>query len=298
MSSLADWKQLPDGKEKYNAYLCSREWAEKRESVRRRSKDMCERCRSRPMEICHHLTYARKYNETLEDLQSLCRACHEFTHGKTDRDPLKNSTPTIGGKKIHSVYLSGRFACNWRKTICAWSELHEYSSIPCNIPDGRFVNCIGPRFEQLDRHDLGCGPHRSAQKSGYKPHDPLEVNRPKCVIARMQEIEKSDLCFCWIDDLQAFGTLVEIGVARSIRPRPVVVVAVPSHAAIQDTIEINLWFALTMADLVVYGTNAKAAWDNLWTGKAKIFEAIDRDDFDSQQPIEGVFGATNQNHQA
>jgi hypothetical protein len=35
----------------------------------------------------HHLTYARKYRERLDDLAGWCNQCHEFTHGKTDFDP-------------------------------------------------------------------------------------------------------------------------------------------------------------------------------------------------------------------
>lgn len=77
-----------DDKEKYQAYLCSREWAEKREAVRARAFNRCERCKVLPMEACHHLTYARKYNEKLEDLQAICNACHQFTHGKSEFDPL------------------------------------------------------------------------------------------------------------------------------------------------------------------------------------------------------------------
>lgn len=78
-------------KEKYQKYLCSREWAEKREAVRERAGGRCERCRVLPMEACHHLTYARKYNEQLDDLQAICNACHDFTHGKSDFDPKNHS---------------------------------------------------------------------------------------------------------------------------------------------------------------------------------------------------------------
>lgn len=84
-----DWKQIADDKEKYQAYLCSREWAERREAVRERSSNRCERCRVLPMDACHHLTYERKYNEHLEDLQAICNPCHAFTHGKSDVDPYK-----------------------------------------------------------------------------------------------------------------------------------------------------------------------------------------------------------------
>jgi hypothetical protein len=79
---------LENDKEKYQAYLCSREWSEKREKVRKRAGGNCERCRVFPMDACHHLTYERKYNELLEDLQASCDFCHQFTHGKSDFDPL------------------------------------------------------------------------------------------------------------------------------------------------------------------------------------------------------------------
>jgi hypothetical protein len=39
------------------------------------------------MECVHHLTYARKYREQAEDLAGWCNACHDFTHGRIDKDP-------------------------------------------------------------------------------------------------------------------------------------------------------------------------------------------------------------------
>lgn len=87
--TIMDWRDITDEKEKYAAYLCSREWSEKREAVRKRSRDKCERCRVLSMDACHHVTYKRKYNETLEDLQGICNSCHEFTHGKNTFDPKK-----------------------------------------------------------------------------------------------------------------------------------------------------------------------------------------------------------------
>lgn len=84
---LADWRSITDDREKYQAYLCSREWADKREAVRHRAGDKCERCGVLPMAACHHLTYARKYNENTDDLQAICQPCHDFTHGKSVFDP-------------------------------------------------------------------------------------------------------------------------------------------------------------------------------------------------------------------
>lgn len=85
-----DWRTMAEGSEKYQAYLCSREWAVKKEAVRDRAHGVCERCNALPMDHCHHTTYARKYNEPLEDLQALCKPCHDFTHGKSEHDPKES----------------------------------------------------------------------------------------------------------------------------------------------------------------------------------------------------------------
>lgn len=77
----------------YQAYLASREWALKREAVRERSGNRCERyigayrCPS-PHESTHHITYANIGNEPLDDLMAVCNNCHRWLSGKTDVDPL------------------------------------------------------------------------------------------------------------------------------------------------------------------------------------------------------------------
>ena len=86
-----NWKDLPDGDEKRNRYYCSREWAEKKEAVRKRSKGICERCGSNKAENVHHATYLRLYAERLGDLEHLCRGCHEYISGKSKFDPRKQA---------------------------------------------------------------------------------------------------------------------------------------------------------------------------------------------------------------
>lgn len=88
-SSVADWRNIADDREKYAAYLCSREWSVKKEAVKQRCGGICERCKALPVDHVHHLTYARKYHEELEDLQGRCKPCHEFEHGKDDFDPKR-----------------------------------------------------------------------------------------------------------------------------------------------------------------------------------------------------------------
>ena len=91
-TATTDWRDIQDDREKYQAYLCSREWAEKREAVKERAGGKCERCTVLPIDAVHHLTYKRKYAERLEDLSAICTPCHEFTHGKSDFDPKHVST--------------------------------------------------------------------------------------------------------------------------------------------------------------------------------------------------------------
>lgn len=102
MSSLGfgDWKEIEeDSREKYQLYLCSREWAEKKQAVLERSEGKCERCIHGMMEEVHHKTYQNKYNERLEDLQGLCFDCHRFVHAKSNFDPQK-ILPTFAPEEL------------------------------------------------------------------------------------------------------------------------------------------------------------------------------------------------------
>jgi hypothetical protein len=77
----------------YGRYLASREWALKKRDLRERSNAMCERCGRGPYQETHHLTYERIGHERLEDLQALCRRCHQFLSAVTDIDPLDTDAP-------------------------------------------------------------------------------------------------------------------------------------------------------------------------------------------------------------
>jgi hypothetical protein len=86
---IPDWRTMPTGNAKRNAYYCSREWGLKKEAVHKRSSGICERCAIHKIDNVHHLTYERMYDERLEDLRGLCRGCHEFIHGKSAVDPAE-----------------------------------------------------------------------------------------------------------------------------------------------------------------------------------------------------------------
>lgn len=72
----------------YQRYLAGREWAVKREAVRKRSRNHCEHCFLLPQQAVHHLTYERIGHEDLRDLMAVCHSCHEWLSGKSEINPL------------------------------------------------------------------------------------------------------------------------------------------------------------------------------------------------------------------
>jgi hypothetical protein len=72
----------PNFWEKYNEYLNSPEWREKRELVLRRANGICEGCGKVNATQVHHLNYAHVGREMLFELVAVCDACHEIIHGR------------------------------------------------------------------------------------------------------------------------------------------------------------------------------------------------------------------------
>jgi hypothetical protein len=67
--------------EKYDEYLRSEDWQERRQQILSRDGRRCTKCNSSHYLQVHHLTYARVGDENLDDLVTLCRKCHEKEHG-------------------------------------------------------------------------------------------------------------------------------------------------------------------------------------------------------------------------
>ncbi len=64
----------------YSTYLSSPAWADKRREVLTRDRNKCLRC-SAPATQVHHMTYQNVGYENLDELASVCDACHEWVHG-------------------------------------------------------------------------------------------------------------------------------------------------------------------------------------------------------------------------
>lgn len=68
----------------YNGYLASPYWLAKRQAVLERDDYTCCGCKGEANQV-HHLTYERVGREALEDLVSICAACHAYHHEEMDR---------------------------------------------------------------------------------------------------------------------------------------------------------------------------------------------------------------------
>lgn len=63
--------------QEYSTYLESPEWKQRRKQRLQLAQARCRVCGSRKRLQVHHLTYARIFNEPMEDLLVLCRQHHE-----------------------------------------------------------------------------------------------------------------------------------------------------------------------------------------------------------------------------
>jgi hypothetical protein len=71
-----------------HAYYASHAWNVRKQAVAARCNGKCERCQHGKFQILHHLTYQHFGREYMNELQSLCRDCHGYLHGKSDYDPV------------------------------------------------------------------------------------------------------------------------------------------------------------------------------------------------------------------
>ncbi len=71
---------------KYQKYLKSDKWKEKREKILKKRGRVCQLCQSIHQLHLHHLTYRRRYNEKDIDLLIVCYKCHASIHGKKAKD--------------------------------------------------------------------------------------------------------------------------------------------------------------------------------------------------------------------
>lgn len=270
MESGMDWKNITNEKEKYSAYLCSREWSIKKEAVKKRSGGFCERCISVPMYAVHHMTYERKYNENLSDLHAVCKPCHDWIHAKVGPDPMHSVPPLLGGVPVRFAYLAGKMNSPWRSEIIKadWnkSEMAGGDWDKVFLSNGQRLLICGPHFVpgSTGGHDYGDGEHGAAII--LNPHDGPMADRGKILRDRTHEIDCCNLIFAWIDCRTCFGTIAEIGYAAAgnsvlHNSKRKLAIAVSDRDGLSD----DLWFAAEMADYLLLDYSRPGdAWDDLW----------------------------------
>jgi hypothetical protein len=146
---LSEWKNMEDSREKYQAYLCSPEWWEKRSQAINNAKGRCEKCYSKAATCVHHLTYARKYNELPKDLMALCDDCHETIHAKSEKQPPKDQAnqsanterwkPNLDCPKDRYMYVR-KMDCRQVEVLKVFYFLPEETREVVNLIPGMF--CI------------------------------------------------------------------------------------------------------------------------------------------------------------
>ena len=80
----------PTYRQMYKAYMASDLWKNKRGELFLTKPRRCEKCGFDGMVDVHHLHYGNIGNENLEDLQILCRDCHETEHMLRPKWSFKN----------------------------------------------------------------------------------------------------------------------------------------------------------------------------------------------------------------
>lgn len=194
---------------------------------------------------------------------------------------------------IKSVYLAGKITNNsWRDEIVSyrdgdWSgENHgagassnsgDWNTVPEALPtpNGAKLAFTGPFWRpfsgwgghgNFDQHAKGL--HANGDVNPYNHSFDMVESDPQFIAGNVElAIHECDLFFAWIDSLDAIGTLVEIGLARSLRKRVVVA------TSLEDVRE--LWLPLTFADVTIMASSPKEAWWKLWKEKPrKVSEPI------------------------
>lgn len=157
---------------------------------------------------------------------------------------------------VQSIYLAGKIRGrdDWRfgvvkglEDVEAWLDA-EWPRLGRAIANS--LDYVGP-FAACT-----CGHH-----CGFCAASLTEIHR-RCLKA----VAEADIFFAWLDNLTAHGTLIELGHAAALRPRPTIVVAVPDdvlpnpeamavhqYESARLSLSEELWFATETADIVLHG---------------------------------------------
>lgn len=119
----------------YEEYIKSDKWRQKRELVLSRDHNKCQTCLSDECLEVHHKTYDRLFNESLEDLITLCHDCHHaITNVIRNRRYSKREIKLDDFQPVSTLF--NLTVSNNETNI----EIQDYRSLPYRSPqwtDGR-----------------------------------------------------------------------------------------------------------------------------------------------------------------
>ncbi|MFF5971107.1 nucleoside 2-deoxyribosyltransferase [Streptomyces sp. NPDC012769] len=174
-----------------------------------------------------------------------------------------------------SIYLAGKIGPgDWRHDLIgyqlrgAWAVDDEHPSEPWPVLKRSVLGLfdyVGPYFVS-DDHGCGHGPSTHGCGNDGAVRCFTYENLPKRNQVRelcLSAIDTADIVFAWLDDLTAYGTLVEIGYAKG-RGKTVVIAAPETPQTfgwlsgadgagieIADSATNDLWFAFSCASSTI-----------------------------------------------
>jgi nucleoside 2-deoxyribosyltransferase len=211
---------MGDTYDRYKEKLKNPKWQEKRLEIMNRDGFTCQLCRDKStMQCVHHMKYTadEPWDEPDHNLITLCEECHKLVENyKQFRS------------KTFSVYCAGRVnkygdgVSDWRTKMLGVELSHREILSEYKIYHNRTY--IGPEIRS--EHGEEC----------------LDGTFERC----LNQISKCNLFYCYISDLECYGTLFELGYA-AVNGRFIILV-------IDDEVDdSHLWFAKKSAHIIIKG---------------------------------------------
>ena len=225
----------------YENKLKDPRWQRKRLEILDRDDWACTGCgdESNTLHV-HHKRYTKgsePWEYEGEDLTTLCEECHDYAHGRRE-------------KTVVSVYCAGKVRMerggDWRPEV---AEILAHEEIPSSAKlyedNKTIIRYVGPWVVSCDH---GCyhgeGTHGVGAVDDLDGHglargcSEIQETRAETLSRSLEGISDADVVYVRLDDLTAYGTLVEIGYACALN-KPFVF-----DVALDESDAEHLWFAI------------------------------------------------------
>jgi len=244
-------------------YYNSPEWAAKRNERLRIDGYKCARCGfTRALEV-HHINYNRIFAEDVSrDLITLCKKCHnEIEKQKQWLDPIPNQP------EHHTAYLAGKIRKNDWRPCNKWDPDISDFDISERVNDSLTVT--GPFFIPCD-HGCYHGPesHGVGATNGGCCGDYL--TRDDVFRICKSQIDRAEILFAFIDCINCFGTIAEIGYAHA-KGKEIIIYFETEH------LKEEMWFVDKMQQRNGIATDA---WIN-----EQLISLVKNDIYDGEIPF-------------